>query len=163
MTATRDLYVNAGNQLVKESGVNVRKWRNNTTGVAYTKADDWGIESPRPVGPVSFGVFAHEVGHQMLHRHNSKPRWLEEIEAWEYALEQFDRFELPGKDKCKEDARKSLLYAAKKAERRASPETAQRILDRYGWVWDNAPSIRQAALGLGAAVFLGAFLAETVS
>ncbi len=73
----------------------------------------------------------------MLHRRNSKPRWLEEVEAWEYALEQFDRFDLPSKDKAKSDAARSIVYAAAKADRRrCSPETAQAILDRLPeWVW----------------------------
>jgi hypothetical protein len=129
-------YEEAAAVLLKESGCTVRKWRQNTTGKAYTRSADWGIEAPRPRGPISFATLAHEVGHQMFHRFNSTPRWLEELEAWEYALEQFDRFELAGKDKAQEDAAKCLLWAAEKANKRASPETAQKILDRYpAWVW----------------------------
>lgn len=129
-------YQEAAEVLLKESGCTVRKWRQNTTGTAYTKSPDWGIEVPRPRGPISFATFAHEVGHQMLHRFNSTPRWLEELEAWEYALEQFDRFWLVGKEKARLDAAKCLVWAAAKANKRASPETAQAILDRYPeWVW----------------------------
>jgi hypothetical protein len=127
----------AGKALLLESGCTVRKWRGANTGRAFTRAADWGIEAPDPRGPISFGVFAHEVGHQMLHRHGSRPRWLEELEAWEYALAQFERFNLPGKERSQADAAKSLVYAAAKADRRGSPETARKILDRFPeWVWE---------------------------
>jgi hypothetical protein len=123
-------YQDAAAVLLRETGCTVRKWRQNTTGTAYTKSDDWGIESPRPRGPVSFAVFAHEVGHQVKHRYNSAPRWLEEIEAWEYALEQFDRFELAGRDNAQARGARSLRYAAHKASLRCSAKTALLILNR---------------------------------
>lgn len=84
---------------------------------------------------MSFATFAHEIAHHLLHRGNSVPRWLEEIEAWEYALDQFERFELPGVDDARRDAVRCLHYAAAKAEKRCSPATAQRILARYEWVF----------------------------
>jgi len=121
--------------LVRESGVTVRKTRKRSSGVAMTASDDWGIEAPAPRGAIGFGVFAHEVGHQVLHRGNSKPRWLEEIEAWEYALAQFERFELRGVEQARARAARSLRYAAGKAARRCSPATAQAIVDRLpAWV-----------------------------
>lgn len=130
-------YEDAADVLLKETGCVVRKWRQNTTGQAFTKDADWGIEAPRPRGPISFATFAHEVGHQVLHRRKATPRWLEELEAWEYALEQFDRFGLAGKDKAQDDAAKCLVWAATKANKRAGAETAQKILDRYPeWVWE---------------------------
>lgn len=137
MTA-KEQYRKAGDQLLVESGCTVRRWRTGNSGSAWTSDADWGIEVPEPRGPISFGTFAHEVGHQLLHRQNgSTPRWLEEIEAWEYALDQFDRFELPGKERSQRDAAGALVYAAHKANRRCSPETAQAILDRYpAWVWE---------------------------
>ena len=130
-------YRAAAQELLRESGCTVRKWRSSNSGRAFTSSDDWGIEVPDPRGPVSFGVFAHEIGHQMLHRHNGKtPRWLEELEAWEYALDQFPRFGLKGRERAQSDAAKSLVYAAVKANRRCSPETAAAILDRFpDWVW----------------------------
>lgn len=134
--ARRSDYRVAAEALLRESGCTVRRWRTSNTGRAFTRSDDWGIEVPQPRGPVSFGVYAHEVGHQMLHREGSRPRWLEELEAWEYALAQFDRFQLRGIERCRSDAAKSLVYAAAKANRRCSPETAQAILDRFpDWVW----------------------------
>lgn len=132
----RDRFLAAADVLVRESGVTVRKHRSSTSGVAYTRADDWGIAAPEPVGPVSFGVFAHEVGHQMLHRGNSLPRWLEEIEAWEFALAQFERFELPGVARSRSDAAKHLRHVAGRAGRRCKPETARALMARYpAWVW----------------------------
>lgn len=126
----------AAEKLLVRSGCTVRRWRTSMSGRAFTGAKDWGIEVPRPRGPVSFGTFAHEIGHQMLHRGTRRQRWLEELEAWEYALAQFDRFDLPGKERAQAYAAKSLVYAAAKANRRCSPETAQEILDRFpDWVW----------------------------
>lgn len=133
----REQFEAAAARLLAESGCTVRRWRTGNTGAAWTRDADWGIEVPEPRGPISFGTFAHEVGHQMLHRGNgSTARWLEEIEAWEYALAQFDRFELPGRERAQADAAKCLRYAASKAERRCGPATAQLILDRMpAWVW----------------------------
>jgi hypothetical protein len=97
----------------------VRRWRNNNSGVAFTGADDWGIEIPVPKGPVSFCIAAHEIGHQTRHRRNGKtPRWVEEVEAWEYALEMLERFELPGYKRALKAATRQIDYAFGKALRR---------------------------------------------
>ena len=140
-------YREAGDVLLRESGCTVRKWRTSNTGRAGTSSRDWWIEAPEPRGPISFGVFAHEIGHQMLHRQNGRtPRWLEEVEAWEYALAQFERFGLAGIERSRRDAADSLVYAAHKANRRATPETAQAILDRYpDWVWRDSAAAMTAA------------------
>jgi hypothetical protein len=133
----RALYEAAAIRLLNESGCTVRKYHDRLTGKAYTHATDWGIVVPHPTTARRFATFAHEIGHQMLHRAgNSKPRWLEEWEAWDYAFRQFDRFNLPGLEIARDNAAPSLRYAARKAERRCSPETAQEILDTYpDWVW----------------------------
>lgn len=105
--------------LIKESGVTVRRWRNSRSGVAYCGADDWGIEIPVPKGPVSFAIGAHEIGHQLKHRKNGKtPRWIEEVEAWEYALAMLERFGLPGYEKALKRATRDIDYAFGKAFRR---------------------------------------------
>lgn len=112
-------YEQAADVLLRESGCTVRAYRNANTGTAFTDSADWGIIVPRPRGPVSFGVFAHEVGHQMLHRGpSSKARWVEEVEAEHYALAQFDRFALPGQSRYEELAARHLAYAFRKAVRR---------------------------------------------
>lgn len=132
-------YQDAADTLLRETGCTVRKWRKNNTGTAYTKSEDWGIEAPMPRGPISFATFAHEVGHQDLHRFNSAPRWLEEVEAWEYALAQFERFGLDGIDKARADAARSIVWACVKASKRCSPASASRILARCpDWVGDIA-------------------------
>lgn len=141
MSRRAEPYLDAGRTLLEESGCTLREVSKGTYGRAYTRAPDWGIVAPLPTGPVSFGVFAHEVGHQLLHRGPKRPRWLEEIEAWEYALAQFERFGLAGVERARERARSSLLYAAAKALRRCSPETATRILDRYSWVWTDREAV----------------------
>lgn len=128
----REPFLSAARVLLAESGCAVRKWRTTNSGVAFTRDDDWGIEVPEPRGPVAFAVFAHEVGHQMLHRFNDSPRWLEEIEAWEYALGQMERFELPGIEQARHHARLWIEYALAKAERRstAPSELVARMLAR---------------------------------
>lgn len=134
----REPYRSAAETLLRESGCTIRKWRKRPrSGSAYTRADDWGIEVPEPRGAISFGTFAHEIGHQLLHRDKHRPRWLEEVEAWEYALAQFERFALPGVEKVRDDAAKCLVYTAAKANRRASAQTARAILERFPeWVWE---------------------------
>ncbi len=130
-------YLLAGAELLRESGCTVRKYRTSNSGRAFTYSDDWGIEAPEPRGPVSFYVFAHEIAHHMLHRGNGNyPRWLEEIEADEYALAQFARFDLDGYIKARDRAAGYLCYSLWKAARRCSAETAQAILDRAPeWTW----------------------------
>jgi hypothetical protein len=123
-------YRAAADVLIRESGVTVRKWRKGSNGTAYTKSDDWGIESPEPNGSVSFAVFAHEVGHQCLHRRNSTPRWQEEIEADEFALAQFERFDLAGIEQARAFAARCLAYSFSKAIRR-SPRLAGVIASEY--------------------------------
>jgi hypothetical protein len=139
-------YEDAARVLLAESGCNVRKWRTKNTGAAYTSSDDWGIETPRPRGQASFAVLAHEVGHQLLHRHNGKQRWLEEVEAWEYALDQFDRFRLDGREQATATANRCVAYAVSKAlRRRCSDATAQAMTERLAeWRIAVLPGYRQA-------------------
>lgn len=137
-------YEKAASVLLRESGCNVRKWRKSNTGTAYTSSDDWGIETPRPRGQASFAVLAHEVGHQLLHRHNGKQRWLEEVEAWEYALGQFDRFGLGGRERAEATANRCLAYAVTKAlRRRCSQATYEAMKARLEKRW---PEVFQTAV-----------------
>ena len=139
-------YEEAARVLLAESGCNVRKWRTSNTGTAYTRSDDWGIETPRPRGQASFAVLAHEVGHQLLHRFNGKQRWLEEVEAWEYALRQFDRFGLAGREQAEVTACRCVAYAVSKALRRhASDATARAMEERLAeWRVAILPTYRTA-------------------
>lgn len=127
----------AAERLIRDSGCCVLQWRKRNSGMALTDSDWWYIEVPPPRGPVSFGTFAHEVGHQLLHRTGRRPRWLEEVEAWEYALGQWPRFGLPGYATAQADAAASLAYAAAKAIKRSNAPIAlaAKIRVRYpAWV-----------------------------
>lgn len=112
-------WLSAARVLVAESGVEVFLWTRER-GCAYLSAADgrWWIETPRPATPRSFWTFAHEVGHHMLHRSRA-PRWREEIEAHRYALDQFDRFALPGADGIRGNILCCVSYAISKGVRHA--------------------------------------------
>jgi hypothetical protein len=131
----------AAQTLLDETGCLVRKWRSNMTGISYDYADE--IEAPQPKTAKSFAVFAHEIGHQRLHRSNGNyPRWREEVEAWEFALDQFTRFGLPGRNKQRAVAVKSIGYAFSKAIRRgANPQTIHRTYPK----WSKAVQKMEAA------------------
>lgn len=143
-------YESAARVLLAESGCNVRKWRKSNTGTAYTASDDWGIETPRPRGQASFAVLAHEVGHQLMHRRNSAQRWLEEVEAWEYALDQFDRFNLGGRDRAVVTANRCLCYAVTKAiRRRCSDATYEAMKARLDDRWPEVANTARLVWVLG--------------
>lgn len=141
----REMFQRAAETLLRESGCIVRKWRTTRTGVADVKNAAWEIEVPEPRGPISFGVFAHEVGHQMLHRGRNLPRFVEEVEAEEYALAQFDRFELPGRGKYEKHAARHVGYSFVKAIRR-SKILARVIFEAYPEWWEKAEAVDSAAL-----------------
>jgi hypothetical protein len=93
---------------------------------------------PRPKTAKTFGVFAHEVGHQLKHRTGrSRLRDYEvEIEAWRYALDQFDRFSLPGASVVAKDAARSLDHVFAKGLRRTP---AARLAERVEQMMGAAP------------------------
>jgi hypothetical protein len=135
MTARRDNpFELAAGALIIASGCKLRATRSGSSGIAYTRSDDWGIEAPRPRGPVSFAIFAHEVGHQLLHRNAKPPRWVREVEAWTFALACFPAFGLAGVDKAEARARRSVGYAFAKSIRR-NRGVARKIADRFPLWW----------------------------
>lgn len=121
-----DPYVLAGRELLADTGCTVARWRTTMSGSADVASPCWAIEAPRPRGPISFGVFAHEVAHQVLHRSTSKPRWQQEVEAEEWALAQFDRLGLPGRDRYEAHAAAHVARAFDKALRRHASSPARR-------------------------------------
>lgn len=120
----RERALQAAGVLEAESGVKVRRYRSSLSGVAYTKADDWGIEVPEPTTPVRFAIFAHEVGHQVLHRAERRsrqvPRWIEEAEAWRYATDACRRFGVPLDRHVSRRVQIGVTYALAKAKRRGT-------------------------------------------
>lgn len=138
-------YREAADLLLHESGCTVRKWRTSNTGRADLKSAEWEIEVPEPRGPISFGVFCHEIGHQLLHRHGTRPRWLQEIEAEEYALAQFDRFHLAGRDRYEHHAARHLGWSFIKAARR-SKKAAAAIIAAYPEWWRRAEQAHAASV-----------------
>jgi hypothetical protein len=141
-------YTEAAYVLLAESGCTVRRWRPTLSGIAKTSAADWGIEAPEPTTATRFGIFAHEVAHQVLHRASAAPRWLEEIQAWEWSLDQFRRFDLAGVDAVQARAVDwSIPHAFRKALRRGVPVTRFYACDEARW-WAEACDARALAESL---------------
>lgn len=118
----------AGQILLAETGCRVRKYRTNLSGMAYWSTPEWFIDVPRPTTARRFGVFAHEVGHHVLHRKDrgrrKLARWQQEAEADAYALACFARFGLPDVEKARADMITILAYKAYKIARRGNPDCA---------------------------------------
>jgi len=119
----RDRYETMTRELLARHGVRVRKWRTSMSGVAWqvTYADGTIsrlIEAPRPKGPMSAAVFLHEIGHHAIGFNVYKPRCLEELRAWEWALAEMERQGLNITDSVRKRMDDSLRYAVAKARRR---------------------------------------------
>jgi len=109
--------------MLERYGVRVRKWRSNSSGVAWqiTYADgsiSKLIESPRPTGPVSAAIFLHEIGHHAIGFGVYSPRCLEELEAWCFSLDQMEAWDVAITDRVRKRVHESLVYAVDKARRR---------------------------------------------
>lgn len=119
---TENRYEVAATSLLVVAGVTVRKWRKSMTGVSYTGTRE--ISAPRPLGPISFAIVAHEIYHALAHQNRrAKPRWIEEVEAEEFALRALEKFGLPGHERVAAHIARHLRYSFKKALRRGvSPD-----------------------------------------
>lgn len=102
--------------LLREYDVRVCHWRRNMSGIAWVGHPQRPIEAPHPRSPLSFAILAHEVGHHALGR--IRPRWREEHLAWEFALDQMRRLNVPIDDRVHERHVASMRYALAKALRR---------------------------------------------
>lgn len=120
-------------ELLELHGIKVRKWRKNSSGIArLTEYRDGRIvrtlESPYPRGPVSAGIFLHEVGHHVIGFGTYKPRCLEEFKAWEFAVAEMERRGLTMNDGLRDRIRRSLGYAVRKATRRGLRDLPPELL-----------------------------------
>lgn len=109
-------------------GLRVKRWRSDTTGVAYELrtagrrgrpdlVERW-IEAPYPKGPVSCAVFLHEIGHHAIGLGAISPRCLEEYHAWRWATEGLEAAGIPVGTSVERRRREGLEYAVAKALRR---------------------------------------------
>ncbi|KAA0212764.1 MAG: hypothetical protein DYG94_13790 [Leptolyngbya sp. PLA3] len=110
-------------QMLSRHGVRVRKWRSGTSGVAWQVYYHDGtiarlIESPRPRGPMSAAVFLHEIGHHAIGFETYRPRCLEELHAWRFALDEMDEWGIVVTRGVRKRVHESLAYAVSKALRR---------------------------------------------
>lgn len=128
------IWADAAQALIDETGCEIVKWRSGLHGVSLTYKRE--IEVPRPKSAKSFAVFAHEIGHQQLHFENSRkyPRWREEVEAWEFALEQFTRFGLKGRRVLRPWVRRFVHRAFYRATQRGvAHETIRKAYPQWDW------------------------------
>jgi hypothetical protein len=102
-----NVYEQAGRDLLRTEDVHVYRYLRDgsSRGWAYPNRGKNGyIVCSRPKGPISFSILAHEVGHIVLGHQLTDLRWRIEIEAWEYALDQLDLFDLKGYERAEQTA-----------------------------------------------------------
>jgi hypothetical protein len=104
-------YELSANQLLEQYNITVKTVRKSLSGIAFI--EDKVISAPRPNQPLKFAIFAHEVGH-IVNGHIS-PRWLEELSAWEFSIEQFKIFNFRIPKQVKSRMNYSLSFALAKA------------------------------------------------
>ena len=104
-------YELAGNELLKQYNISIKTVRQSMSGVAYI--EDRVISAPAPKRPLSFAIFAHEVGH--IANGRLSPRWRSELQAWEFSLGCFRRFNLAISKEVKQRMRYSMAFALAKA------------------------------------------------
>lgn len=120
-------------EMLVKYGVKVRKWRSNSSGVAWTITYKDGrvvrlLESPQPRGPMSMAIFLHEIGHHAIGLGTYKPRCLEEYHAWAFSIRTMEERGLNITDRVRDRMFKSLRYAVRKARRRGLKELPVELL-----------------------------------
>ncbi len=106
--------------LFQQYSVRVCHWRSNITGLAWVGHPDRPIEGPLPKSELSFAVLAHEVGHH--HIGKRRPRWREELLAWEFACDAMSVLGVPVTERVLARYAASMRYALAKALRRGLKE-----------------------------------------
>jgi hypothetical protein len=120
-------------EMLVKYGVKVRKWRTNSSGVAWTITYKDGrvvrlLESPQPKGPMSMAIFLHEIGHHAIGLGAYKPRCLEEYHAWAFSLRAMEEHGLNITESVRTRMFKSLRYAVRKAKRRGLRELPSELI-----------------------------------
>ena len=111
-------------EMLERYGVRVRRWRTSMSGVAMLVRDRRTgetvrvIEAPRPRGPMSASVFLHEIGHHAIGVGSVKPRCLEELRAWQFAIETMEAEGIAVTDRVRERMDLALRHAVAKSLRR---------------------------------------------
>ncbi|MBI4308182.1 MAG: hypothetical protein HY684_05185 [Chloroflexi bacterium] len=119
--------------------VRVVRWRKSLSGVAWhiTKNGslvETRIETPRPHTPLSFAIFAHELGHhlQRVERASWPSRMEQEYDAWQRAFALMRQHGVPITEKVERRYVQAMRYALAKALRRGAvriPAYFVRFLD----------------------------------
>lgn len=109
--------------MLERYSIRVRKWRTSMSGLAWCLTYRDGsvkrlIEAPRPRGPMSAAVFLHEIGHHAIGFETYRPRCLEELHAWRFALDEMDEWGIVVTRGVRKRVHESLAYAVSKALRR---------------------------------------------
>jgi len=102
--------------LILENNIKVKPFLNRLRGCAYPESRT--IEIPYPNTKLRLSIALHEVGHIVLNHNNTKKRYIEEIEAWDYALKLMKLNNIPISNKLRLKRKKSINYAIGKAKRR---------------------------------------------
>lgn len=103
--------------------IRIVRWRTSMSGAAWQVMYRDGttsnlIEAPYPKGPMSAAIFMHEVGHHAIGLHCHKPRCLEELYAWQWALRTMEERGITITDRVRKRMDESMRYAVAKARRR---------------------------------------------
>jgi hypothetical protein len=122
-SGVQNRYAAVVEEMKRTYGVRIRKWRKNSSGVAYEIRYRNGdvvklIESPYPRGPVSCAIFLHEIGHHAIGLGVHRPRCLEEYKVWMWALSEMRRRRFNVTASVEKRVHDSMKYAVAKARRR---------------------------------------------
>lgn len=110
------MYSDLINNLMKENNIKLKGYKTNLTGVAYP--DERSIIIPKPTTKLRLSICLHEVGHIVLNHNNKKKRYIEEKEAWDFALNYMKKEKIPITKKVRIRRKESINYAIGKAMRR---------------------------------------------
>jgi hypothetical protein len=126
-TSMQDRYDAIVVEMKKTYNVQVRKWRKNSSGLAWEIRYRDGstkkfIAAPYPRGPMSCAIFLHEIGHHAIGLGVHRPRCLEEYVVWTWALDTMRKRGFNVTPAVEKRVDRSLRYAVRKARRRGLRE-----------------------------------------